>query len=154
MAEMHEQHQQNEAFRDEVMRMRLPQADRSADRDPADPARSSTAEAEADAADQPAPLRERVIEALQQVYDPEIPINIYELGLIYEVEISDDGSSVKVIMTLTTPNCPEAQSLPQMVQDQVEAIDEVEHCHVQIVWEPMWHKDMMSDAAKLQLGLI
>jgi len=150
MAEMHEQHQQNESFRDEVMRMRLPQADRSADRESADAARSSTA----DAAEPPTPLRDRVIEACQQVYDPEIPINIYELGLIYEVEISDDGSSVKVIMTLTTPNCPEAQSLPQMVQDQVEAIDEVEHCHVQIVWEPMWHKDMMSDAAKLQLGLL
>jgi len=99
-------------------------------------------------------LKERVLDAIQKVYDPEIPVNIYELGLIYDVDVSDDGKRVNVTMTLTTPNCPEAQSLPQTVENYVAAIDEVEEVNVHITWEPMWHRDMMSDEAKLQLGLI
>jgi len=101
-----------------------------------------------------ATLHDKVVHAIQTVYDPEIPVNIYELGLIYGVDISEDGKTVKVEMTLTTPNCPEAQTLPQYVQNAVESVEGVEDCHVAIVWEPMWHRDMMSDEAKLMLGLM
>ena len=110
--------------------------------------------AEPDPLPQDASLRDRVVRALQTVFDPEIPVNIYELGLIYDIEISDNGKSVRVEMTLTTPNCPEAQTLPQYVQQAVESVEGVEHCHVAIVWEPLWHRDMMSDEAKLMLGLM
>ena len=103
-----------------------------------------------------APLREKVEHVLKQVYDPEIPVSIYELGLIYEVNITeeDDGARVSVVMTLTTPNCPEAQTLPQIVQGSVEGLDEVKQCEVHITWEPMWTRDMMSEEAKFVLGLI
>jgi len=103
-----------------------------------------------------APLDEKIEHMLKQVYDPEIPVSIYELGLIYEVNVRDgeQGKRVFVEMTLTTPNCPEAQSLPQIVQASVESLDEVESCEVSIVWSPPWNKDMMSDEAKLVLGLM
>jgi len=100
------------------------------------------------------PIRDRVYEAIKTVYDPEIPVNIYELGLIYEVHISEESGHVHIVMTLTTPNCPEAQSLPQMVQDAVESVEGVAEASVRITWEPMWNKDMMSDEAKFMLGLI
>lgn len=99
------------------------------------------------------PLREKVEAALKDVYDPEIPVSIYELGLIYKVNISE-ANHVGVVMTLTTPNCPEAQSLPASVEGTIRAIPEVSDASVEIVWDPPWDKEMMSDAAKLQLGMM
>ena len=96
-------------------------------------------------------LREQVIAEIRKIYDPEIPVNIYELGLIYDVKVKDDKA--KIIMTLTTPNCPVAESLPQEVKDcamQVEGIEEVD---LDLVFEPPWEKSMMSEAAKLELNL-
>ena len=101
----------------------------------------------------PAQLHEQIIAALKEVYDPEIPVNIYDLGLIYNVDVKDD-QSVDIRMTLTTPNCPEAQSIPGYVHKSVERVPGVKDVDVQIVWEPQWDKDMMSDAAKLQLGFM
>lgn len=100
-----------------------------------------------------ATLEQKAEWACKHVYDPEIPINIHELGLIYKIEANEAGI-VKVDMTLTTPNCPEAQSLPLQVKGAIESMDGIEEAIVNIVWEPLWHRDMMSDAAKLQLGLI
>jgi FeS assembly SUF system protein len=97
-------------------------------------------------------LEGKIIEALRQVYDPEIPVNIYELGLSYGVEIAADRS-VKILMTLTSPGCPVAGSLPGEVQRRVEAVDEVKEAEVVLVWEPPWDKSKMSEAAQLQLGL-
>jgi FeS assembly SUF system protein len=96
-------------------------------------------------------LEGKVIEALCQIYDPEIPVNIYELGLIYGIEIAAD-KSVKIRMTLTAPGCPVAGSLPGEVAQKVEAIDEVKEAEVELVWEPPWDKSRMSEAAHLQLG--
>lgn len=97
-------------------------------------------------------LRPKVVEAIQTVYDPEIPVNIWELGLIYDVVV--DGSSVVgVRMTLTAPGCPAAQSLPVEVANKVRAIPGVADVKVDVVWDPPWDKDRMSEAAKLQLGL-
>ena len=96
-------------------------------------------------------LKDKVIDEIKKVYDPEIPVNIYELGLIYKIEVINDV--VKVEMTLTTPNCPVAESLPKEVKEgamQVEGVDDVD---LQLVWDPPWTKDMMSDAAKLELNL-
>lgn len=92
-----------------------------------------------------------VIEAIRTVYDPEIPVNIWELGLIYGVEVSP-GGVVEVKMTLTAPACPAAGELPVEVEQKVRAIPGVTDAKVEIVWEPMWNKDMMTDAAKLRLG--
>jgi FeS assembly SUF system protein len=97
-------------------------------------------------------LQGKVIEACRQVYDPEIPVNIYELGLIYSVDVQDDRT-VNIRMTLTTPACPVAGSLPGEVQRRVEAIDEVKTANVDLVWDPPWDKSMMSEAAMLQLGM-
>ena len=97
-------------------------------------------------------LKDKVIEEIKKIYDPEIPVNIYELGLIYDI-IVDDKNNVKINMTLTTPNCPVAESLPKEVKEgamQVEGIDDV---NLELVWDPPWNKDMMSDAAKLELNL-
>ena len=97
-------------------------------------------------------LNDEIVQALQSVYDPEIPVSIYELGLIYEIKIKDNGD-VDIIMTLTTPNCPVAESLPKEVKEgamQVEGIDNVD---LELVWDPPWNKDMMSEAAKLELNL-
>ncbi len=98
-----------------------------------------------------ASLQDRVVEALTTVFDPEIPVNIYELGLVYDVAISNDNE-VTVTMTLTTPNCPVAGSLPGEVQDKVAAVEGVKSATVNLVWEPSWTPERMSEAAKLELG--
>jgi len=97
-------------------------------------------------------LRDQVIEALRDVYDPEIPVNIYEIGLVYEVDVNDDGS-VRILMTLTSPTCPVAESLPPEVEQRVSEVDGVTSARVEITWDPPWDPDMMSEAAKLELGL-
>ena len=98
-------------------------------------------------------LEEKVIEAIKTIFDPEIPVNIYELGLIYNVRI-EPPDQVYVKMTLTSPNCPVAESLPFEVETKVKAMKDVSFAHVEIVWEPSWHPDMMSEAAKLELGML
>ena len=97
-------------------------------------------------------LRDRVITAIRTVYDPEIPVDIYELGLIYEVRITD-GSSVNVVMTLTTPNCPSAQSLPAEVERVAREVEGVSVVHLEITFDPPWDKTMMSEAALFSIGL-
>ena len=96
-------------------------------------------------------LKEKVINEIKKIYDPEIPVNIYELGLIYDIIINKKHVSVK--MTLTTPNCPVAESLPKEVKDSTMQIDEVDKVELDLVWEPPWDKSMMSEAAKLELNL-
>ena len=96
-------------------------------------------------------LAPKVIEALKTVYDPEIPVNIFEMGLIYDVIVDADGM-VGVRMTLTAPACPAAQSLPVEVRDKAKSVEGVSDAKVEVVWDPPWTKDLMSDAAKLQLG--
>jgi FeS assembly SUF system protein len=97
-------------------------------------------------------LTPRIVEQLSTVYDPEIPVNIYELGLIYDIAVDGDGLAV-IQMTLTAPGCPAAVTLPAEVQGKVKSIDGVSDARVDIVWEPPWDKDRMSEAAKLQLGI-
>ena len=95
--------------------------------------------------------KDKIIEEIKKIYDPELPVNIYDLGLIYDVQV--DQKKAKIKMTLTTPNCPVAESLPKEVKEsamQVEGIDDV---NLELVWDPPWNKDMMSDAAKLELNL-
>ena len=97
-------------------------------------------------------LKEKIIEEIKKIYDPEIPVNIYDLGLIYDIKV-EDKNTVKIKMTLTSPNCPVAESLPKEVKDgimQVEGIDKVD---LDLVWDPPWDKDRMSEAAKLELNL-
>ena len=96
-------------------------------------------------------LKEKVIDEIKKIYDPEIPVNIYELGLIYDVSIIE--KNVKVKMTLTTPNCPVAESLPKEVKESIMEIDGVDKVDLDLVWEPPWDKSMMSEAAKLELNL-
>ena len=96
-------------------------------------------------------LKEKVIAEIKKIYDPEIPVNIYELGLIYDVSVKE--KKVKVKMTLTTPNCPVAESLPKEVKDSIMEIKEVDKVDLDLVWEPPWDKSMMSEAAKLELNL-
>jgi FeS assembly SUF system protein len=98
-------------------------------------------------------LEEKIIAMLKTCYDPEIPVNIFELGLIYEVQIDNEGNVI-VKMTLTSPACPVAGSLPGEVQEKVYSIPEVRNVKVELVWNPPWDKDMMSDAAKLELGML
>ena len=100
----------------------------------------------------PKELKEDVIAMLQTIFDPEIPINIHELGLIYSVEISA-ASVVDIQMTLTAPGCPVAQSFPGEIEAKVGSVPGVAEANVELVWEPMWTKDMMSEAAQLQLGM-
>jgi FeS assembly SUF system protein len=97
-------------------------------------------------------LHAKVLAAIRTVYDPEIPVNVYDLGLIYRVDI-DDQAIVSIDMTLTSPSCPEAQSLPQTVIDSVRSIDQVNDVKLEMVWEPTWSKDCMSEETKLLLGL-
>jgi len=97
-------------------------------------------------------LKEKVINEIKKIYDPEIPVNIYELGLIYKIEINDN-KKVIIDMTLTTPNCPVADSLPKMVKNNILKIDGVSEVDLKLVWDPPWTKDKMSDAAKLELNL-
>jgi FeS assembly SUF system protein len=99
-----------------------------------------------------AELNNQVIEVLKSCYDPEIPVNIYELGLVYGVDIDDEGT-VNIKMTLTSPMCPVAGSLPPEVENKVRKIPGVRNCIVELVWEPLWGIHMMSEEAKLQLGL-
>ena len=99
-------------------------------------------------------LEERVIEQLQKVYDPEIPVNIYEMGLIYKVDLDPENKKANVDMTLTSPHCPAAQELPVDVKNRVEELSEIDEAEVQIVWDPPWETEMMSDAAKLELGMM
>mgnify|MGYP003702407559 CR=1 FL=1 len=101
----------------------------------------------------PEELREPIIEALRQVHDPEIPINIYDLGLIYKIDIKENGD-VDVDMTLTAPACPVAGMMPLMVKDAVATVEGVGEVHVDLVWDPPWSQEHMSDEAKLQLGLL
>ena len=96
-------------------------------------------------------LKEKVIAEIKKIYDPEIPVNIYELGLIYDIIVNN--YEVKVKMTLTTPNCPVAESLPKEVKDSIMGLDEVNNVNLDLVWDPPWNKSMMSEAAKLELNL-
>jgi len=97
-------------------------------------------------------LKEAIIKEIKKIYDPEIPVNIYELGLIYKIEIIDK-KKVNIDMTLTTPNCPVADSLPKMVKNNILKIDGVSAVDLNLVWDPPWTKDKMSEAAKLELNL-
>ncbi len=99
-------------------------------------------------------LAERVIEALQTVYDPEIPVNIYELGLVYDVDVDPDQGRVEVTMTLTTPSCPVAGSMPGMVEETLRRLDGIRDARVTLVWDPPWTPDKMSEAARLELGFM
>ena len=96
-------------------------------------------------------LREQVITEIRKIFDPEIPVNIYELGLIYDVKVKENV--VKIIMTLTSPNCPVAESLPQDVKDSAMQVEGIEKVDLDLVFEPPWNKDMMSEAAKLELNI-
>jgi FeS assembly SUF system protein len=98
-------------------------------------------------------VENKIIAALKEIYDPEIPVDIFELGLIYEVKIKEDGT-VEIDMTLTSPNCPVAESLPVDVKNKIELIPEVKSCKVNIVFDPPWDKDMMSEEAQLELGFL
>ena len=98
-------------------------------------------------------LKDRVIEALKSIYDPEIPVDIYELGLIYDVEISEDGDAL-VTMTLTTPHCPVAESMPGEVEMRVLSVPGVRDAEVKLVWDPPWDPTKMSDEARLELGML
>tara|TARA_B100000963_G_C22622405_1_gene670625 strand:+ start:319 stop:636 length:318 start_codon:yes stop_codon:yes gene_type:complete len=98
-------------------------------------------------------LGENVIQTLCEVYDPEIPVNIYELGLIYDIQISKNWD-VKILMTFTAPNCPVAESMPIEIKDKVLKIKKINSVDIEITWDPPWNKDMMSDEAKLELGFL
>ena len=95
--------------------------------------------------------KEKVIEEIKKIYDPELPVNIYELGLIYDIKIN--GTKAEIKMTLTTPNCPVAESLPKEVKEGAMQVDEIDSVDLELVWDPPWTKDMMSEAAKLELNL-
>ena len=97
-------------------------------------------------------LKKEIIEEIRKIYDPEIPVNIYELGLIYDVKIENENTA-KIIMTLTSPNCPVAESLPQEVKDSVMQVEGIKKVDLDLVFEPPWDKSMMSEAAKLELNL-
>jgi FeS assembly SUF system protein len=96
-------------------------------------------------------IKEKIITEIKKIYDPEIPVNIYDLGLIYDVQV--DNKKAKIKMTLTSPNCPVAESLPKDVRDVAMQVDEIEDVDLELVWDPPWDKDMMSEAAKLELNL-
>ena len=97
-------------------------------------------------------LKDKVIAEIKKIYDPEIPVNIYDLGLIYDVKV-DKENVVEIKMTLTTPNCPVAESLPKEVKEGAMQVEGIEDVDLELVWDPPWSKDMMSDAAKLELNL-
>ena len=98
-------------------------------------------------------LGEKIVKVLKSVFDPEIPVDIYELGLIYDVMINEDRD-VKILMTLTTPNCPVAESLPLDVENKVKSMEEVNDAEVEITFDPPWSQDLMSDEAKLEIGIL
>ena len=97
-------------------------------------------------------IKEKIIEEVKKIFDPEIPVNIYELGLIYKIDV-DEKNKVNVDMTLTSPNCPVAESLPNEVKESIMKVDGVSDVNLNLVWEPPWDKDKMSEAAKLELNL-
>ena len=97
-------------------------------------------------------LKKEIIKEIRKIYDPEIPVDIYELGLIYDIKV-ENNNTAKIIMTLTSPNCPVAESLPQEVKDSVMQVESIEKVDLDLVFEPPWNKDMMSEAAKLELNL-
>ena len=97
-------------------------------------------------------IKEKVIAELKKVYDPEIPVNIYDLGLIYSIDIKNETEAY-IEMTLTSPNCPVADSLPKMVKENISSIEEIKKVNLKLVWNPPWTKDMMSEEAKLELNL-
>ena len=96
-------------------------------------------------------VKDKIIAEIRKIYDPELPVNIYELGLIYDIKVENNTAKVK--MTLTTPNCPVAESLPKEVEDSIMQVEGVEKVDLELVWDPPWNKDMMSEAAKLELNL-
>tara|TARA_Y100001970_G_C14041906_1_gene754211 strand:+ start:33 stop:329 length:297 start_codon:yes stop_codon:yes gene_type:complete len=96
-------------------------------------------------------FKDKIIEEIKKIYDPEIPVNIYDLGLIYDIQVNDKKAKIK--MTLTTPNCPVAESLPKEVKEGAMQVEGIENVDLELVWDPPWNKDMMSDAAKLELNL-
>jgi len=98
-------------------------------------------------------LGDKIIEKIKTIFDPEIPVDIYELGLIYDVMISDEND-VKILMTLTSPNCPVAETLPMEVEETVKTLEEVRGAEVEITFDPTWTQDMMSEEAKLELGFL
>ena len=98
-------------------------------------------------------LGEKIVEVVKTIYDPEIPVDIYELGLIYDVFVNED-MDVKILMTLTSPNCPVAETLPMEVEEKIRAIEEVRNAEVEITFDPAWSQDMMSEEAKLELGFL
>ncbi|MBT4325213.1 MAG: SUF system Fe-S cluster assembly protein [Candidatus Marisimplicoccus sp.] len=98
-------------------------------------------------------LGEKIVKELKSIFDPEIPVDIYELGLIYDVFVNEDNE-VKILMTLTTPNCPVAETLPQEVEEKIKSLDDVKTAEVEITFDPPWTKDLMSEEAKLELGFL
>ena len=98
-------------------------------------------------------LEEHIVLVIKTIYDPEIPVDIYELGLIYAIHIDDEGN-VKIEMTLTSPNCPAAESLPAEVEQKVGGMDDVKSCKIEIVFDPPWDRHMMSEEAQIELGMI
>ena len=98
-------------------------------------------------------LGEKIVRVLKTIFDPEIPVDIYELGLIYDVFVNEEYE-VKVLMTLTTPNCPVAETLPLEVEDKIKSLNEVKDAEVEITFDPPWSQDLMSDEAKLELGML
>ena len=96
-------------------------------------------------------VKNKIIEEIRKIYDPELPVNIYELGLIYDIKVN--GTKAEIKMTLTTPNCPVAESLPKEVKEGVIQVEGIDDVNLELVWDPPWNKDMMSDAAKLELNL-
>lgn len=97
-------------------------------------------------------LQARIIDAMKTVHDPEIPVNLYDLGLIYELHVEDDAARVR--MTLTTPNCPVAESMPEQVRRAVESVEGIERADIELVWEPSWSSEMMSEDARMQLEMM
>jgi FeS assembly SUF system protein len=97
-------------------------------------------------------VKQKIIEALQTIFDPEIPVNIYDIGLIYEIDVTDDGDA-RILMTLTSPMCPVAESLPPEVEIKVAAIEGIRSAAVEVTWDPPWTPELMSEAAQLELGM-
>ena len=100
-----------------------------------------------------AELGDKIVRVFKTIFDPEIPVDIYELGLIYDVFVNEDAD-VKILMTLTTPNCPVAETLPREVEEKVKSLDQVKDAEVEITFDPPWSKDLMSEEAKLELGML
>lgn len=98
-------------------------------------------------------LQKQIITKIKTIYDPEIPVDVYELGLIYDIDVNEDGN-VHIVMTLTSPNCPSAEQIPQEVEEKIKSVDGVKEVKVQLTFDPPWDKDMMSEEAQLELGFL